>query len=395
MQGIGHYEFLTVYHEAVARFIGLSTPEEVLDARIEERLEWGGDPEIVWYPEKAHVNPSRRPSEAGHWEYYTEYDELEAHMNFGGDQEISMPERLTADELWTLRQRLRGTEREHATDSIRLLWIPDDLYDPPESDRAPSQGDIGLSEIVDRASDAEQLDRERVASEEPDPTPKSDSTQSSQDSTDATNGDPDGPHDQTGAIGKAEYWEVEAEGTKIVVDRSRAQVGSREDHLFTIYTRKGWCQYQRRHIFDWDDRIDVERLNNWRNQTMRPVFGPKRKTGPHEYTNEEIAHLRELGEKERGLRPPGGFEALGKEFERLFGVKRAGSAIGRKYREVYEAGKDSVEDESGRGLEKRSQPTDDGKEEDESSGSDDVVVSETEGAAEQDDEVRDSDDESY
>lgn len=85
--------------------------------------------------------------------------------------------------------------------------------------------------------------------------------------------------------------------------------------------------------FDWDDRIDLERLNNWRNQTMRPVFGPKRKTGPHEYTNEEIAHLRELGEKERGLRPPGGFEALGKEFERLFGVKRAGSAIGRKYRE--------------------------------------------------------------
>lgn len=158
-----------------------------------------------------------------------------------------MPERLTADQLWTLRERLRGTEREHATDSVRLLWIPDDLYDPPESDRAPSQGGIGLSEIVDRASDAEQLDRERVASEEPDPTPKSDSTQSSQDSTDATNGDPDGPHDQTGAIGKAEYWEVEAEGTKLVVDRSRAQVGSKEDHLFIIYTKKGWCQYQRRH----------------------------------------------------------------------------------------------------------------------------------------------------
>lgn len=27
MQGIGHYEFLTVYHEAVARFVGLSTPK--------------------------------------------------------------------------------------------------------------------------------------------------------------------------------------------------------------------------------------------------------------------------------------------------------------------------------------------------------------------------------
>jgi len=189
----------------------------VLQARIEGRLEWGGDPEIVWYPEKGHLNPSRHPSEAGHWEYYTEYDEQEAHINFGGDQEFPMPPRPTAQEFWKLRQALRNTARKHTTDRVRLLWIPDDLYDPPASDHASSQHP---AETVDPTVGTGEPGADKLALAETNLIPITDQVGSSQEQTDPTNGDQGGVRDHTGAVEKAEYWQIEADGVRIVIDRA-------------------------------------------------------------------------------------------------------------------------------------------------------------------------------
>jgi len=343
MQGIGHCEYLGSYNAALGMRMGFWTPEDLLHARLENQVARHGEPDIVWYPHPGHVNPSEQPPEPGHWEYLTLDDEHEAHINLGGQQDIPMPDSPIAEQIWGMRQGLRGTERGHVTDSIRLLWVPDDLYEP-SSDQSTST-DPAQARRQDTNTDADAVETGSEQANTAAANPAMVATGGTlQAASEPTNSDSGGRFDQTGTVGKAEYWATTtAHGTQIVNDRSPAHLGRREAHLLTVYSKKGWLHYSQRDTLDWNDQTQIEKLNQWRRVQQRSAFGYKRE-GAKSYSPKEIEHLREAARKSGGKRPEEGFKALGQKFGELYGTIRESSSVRRKYYALVEQDRQATKD---------------------------------------------------
>lgn len=326
--GLGEFEWLDDNVDQLrARALGYDSPVDVVMARENGALTVGiparDRPQVVYLPDRRYFNPREQPAGAGRWEYFTTGEGGSRDLaiaDFGGQDDVGGNPEPSAADIWALRQRnyrriANGDLDEDFTDTIDLVWIPG--FNPtmpvialpsPNDDQSP----LSDSETVPTV-DSDVID------------PKS-----------GLRHDPlnRGENDQTGTYGARRYQSRLINGSQYTVDRSRAHAGDVQPHKGWIVKADGtWAQWRNYGTLDWNNKIRVEKLNKWREQTYkRHDWDKKREINRPNYTEEEKDYLFDKIKAatrpgEQAKRPDGKIAALVKEFNRRFNADRDPTGI--------------------------------------------------------------------
>ncbi|OQN97591.1 hypothetical protein B0A48_16455 [Cryoendolithus antarcticus] len=278
--GPGRYRWLMTYDREMARRMGVTDPSVITSMRARGDPVFtsahgpGADPPVVWYSDRTYLNPTRQPSEPGHWEFQTPDAQEWAATQVGGSEEHGMPARPSASDIWNLRQRLLTRGAFNITHDMALVFVPDEQPD----DRSLTDGEVE----VDLGED------DRVFRYDP------------------TNGDgPGGENDQTGNPDNFYHDFIRFEdGTTIVCDRITAKKGDPQPHLFRAYGENGWSTYRRSADFDWNNAASIKSLKGWRDQRLRRYFGLKRTEDRPDYSGRDLKWLGKQYEEARDAGHP-------------------------------------------------------------------------------------------
>ncbi|OQO05947.1 hypothetical protein B0A48_10043 [Cryoendolithus antarcticus] len=267
--GVGRYAWLTPYDREMARRMGVTDPSTITltrsrrDAVFTSAHGPGTDPSVIWYSDRAFLNPPQQPSEPGHWEYQTPDAQEWAATQVGGSEDHGMPAWPSASDVWDLRQRLLTRGAFNITHDMALVFVPDEQPD----DRSLADGEVEV--------DVGEVDR--VFRYDP------------------TNGDgPGGENGQTGDPDTFYHdWIRFEDGTTIVCDRVTAKNGNSQPHLFRAYGENGWGTYPRSSGFDWNNAASIKALKAWREQRLRRYSGLKRTEARPDYSARDLKWLGE------------------------------------------------------------------------------------------------------
>nr|OQO08730.1 hypothetical protein B0A51_18389 [Rachicladosporium sp. CCFEE 5018] len=302
--GVGRYAWLTPYDREMARRMGVTDPSTITltrsrrDAVFTSAHGPGADPSVIWYSDRAFLNPAQQPSEPGHWEFQTPDAQEWAATQVGGSEDHGMPARPSASDVWDLRQRLLTRGAFNITHDMALVFVPDEQPD----DRSLADGEVEV--------DVGEVDR--VFRYDP------------------TNGDgPGGENDQTGDPDTFYHdWIRFEDGTTIVCDRVTAKKGNSQPHLFRAYGENGWGTYPRSSGFDWNNAASIKALKAWREQRLRRYFGLKRTEARPDYSARDLKWLGERYEEARGAghpsHPVGDWQKLVDDFNAFTNGQRRG-----------------------------------------------------------------------
>lgn len=344
--GDGHLDFL---HASDARRAvqmnyvdenGQPDPVQVSLARRRGELAVGtgsnAGPIVVFTPNPATLNPHHDPAGPGRWEFLTSDGPTSnrglAAINFGGSHGLlNYP---TAGQIRRLGQMFADDGREDLTAMIDLVWVA--------GEEAKDEDDAGVDPVLDAAPEPEEEPEDDSIAV---PFALGSNVRSSS-AVDApsfpaapgpagrpwepTNGDPGGPHDQTGGQWPDDYDSRPVRsGFYVTIDRARAQFDKEEPWKFWTWSAKGWRKWQHADTMDWKDKKKVSSLNKFREQTnQRAKWSPKRKQARPDYTKPERAWIMALVKDANGERPTMPLNEIAAEFVRRFPAFPPRSATG-------------------------------------------------------------------
>ena len=311
----GEWHWLEDADRLRAQNLGYATPIDVTVARANGQVENGLDtPNVLFYPNRAHVNPEEEPDSEGDWNFLTFAGDQSARtlawLQLGGQADFGFADTPypTARQVWEARRRRVAEDRDVGMfDGIDIVWstmeAADDASEPykePEEDEEDNSGSI----------DPDSIDKE-VFDEAP-----------PHYCHDPTNG---GEHDQTGAPDLHRYRTIKINGKKYTCDVSGAAVNRREPHKCSIPNAKGnWRQYMHAGKIDWKNQEDVKKLNSWRDQVFKRCGWPaKRSQKREDYTAGQKRFIFDFVDKNGG-KPPGRaqLKRIAEEFYRTFKQRR-------------------------------------------------------------------------
>lgn len=359
--GLGRLTFLDpTYDHQSAVELGFNTPNEVNNARMRGDLPHGfgtnAGPFVVFWPDRRFRNPIEQPQGHGTWRFLTEggedSDEGLAAINFGGSRDL--PDHPTAEQIYRLRELFVSEGREDLTAEIDLVWIPGDMDPNQPFMTTATQQQLFEMVVVSSPQPATPTPAGPHALDAPTP-PSAQSTGGLQ--HDPTNGQPGGPHDQTG--GENANYATRVEGTRrITIDRSRCHVNVVEPHKFWCYGARGWRKWTHAATMNWGDANKVAALNKHREQThQRGKWPALRTTAREDYTREQREWVMERVNETQGERPLQQIPDLLREFNRVFGATRSEtgmqSLVDRLRKEWHETGGQGLATRRGRGWAQR------------------------------------------
>lgn len=342
--GVGRLGFL---HESDAQralevghvdATGQPDAHQVILARRRGELAMGtgqnAGPIVVFQPNAATLNPREDPAGTGRWEFLTSDGPTSnrglAAINFGGSH--SLPNYPTAGQIRRLGQMFIDDGREDLTAMIDLVWVAgeeeeDEADVDPVLDAAPEPEDepeddspvvpFGLASNVRSSSAVGAPSSPAAPGQAGLP-------------WEPTNGDPGGPHDQTGGQWPDDYDSRPVRsGFYVTIDRARAQFDKEEPWKLWTWSAKGWKKWQHADAMDWKDKKKVSSLNKFREQTnQRAKWEPKRKEARPDYTKPERAWIMALVKDANGERPTMPLNEIAAEFVRRFPAFPPRSATG-------------------------------------------------------------------
>ncbi|TKA70117.1 hypothetical protein B0A55_06974 [Friedmanniomyces simplex] len=310
-----------------AQELGFTTPAQVELARFQDVFGSGmgvaAGPFTIWLSDRRYFNPQHEPDEIGRWEYHTSQgpfsDRGSAMVNFGGQDaygfgDVPLP---TARQIWQIRWDHYQRGEEDPTHEINLVWIPADM-DPDNTLASFATPPSSSATKFTKASDDD--DNEAFGGH----------ALGQRDSNSGELHDPlnRGENNRTGDNGAA-YHTRRINDRVFTVDRSRAYKDTKQMHKSWIVTRKGaWQQWSGAKDLNWTSKDAVEKLNKWKEQTMkRNGWPPKRDDVRESYTKEQTGWLNTKVQAPANGELQDAIKKITADFNKRFGQKRSETGI--------------------------------------------------------------------
>lgn len=289
-------------------------------------------PVVIFRPNPDLRNPRDDPQGPGRWEFLTSDGPTSnrglAAINLGGSN--GLPTYPNARQIRLLGQMLVADGRVDLTAMIDIVWVAGEEDNEPGVDPvldappAPEEEqNVVPSHPVSAIRDPPRTNS--VSSPAPIPAagqsaPPNDVSGQPAIPHEPTNGNPSGPHDQTGQWAK--YETGNSRGQRITIDRSRAWVGYPEPHKLWTFGSRGWKRWLHADTMDWSDKKKVGNLNKHREQAnQRAHWNPLRKQARTDYTFEENTFVMDMVKQANGERPKMPIGDIAREFNSRFGAR--------------------------------------------------------------------------
>ncbi|KAF2158535.1 hypothetical protein M409DRAFT_61578 [Zasmidium cellare ATCC 36951] len=336
LSGLGAWEWLDADVDIpAAQVLGFQQPSDVAVAVQRGHLRTGraeyDAPSVVWQPDMRYFNPDVEPAEPGIWEFLSDAAREKARDDLGGQDAFGLADSPdpNAYEIWQIRQYFKlfsadsGSQHD-PTAEIDLVWI---LAGPGEAAEVQVAGPVVAGAQEEPTAPTPQI--QPVIPGEVDASHGFDNTTGL--AHEPLN---HGENNQTASDGRGSYSTRLINGKKITLDRARAHpiLGASTPQLHRLWTYTNCGKWQRYPEtggkIDWADKVSVEKLNKWRQQSeKRNQWAPKRVLPREQYTQEQRAWVFGFVEENGGGRPRQGGAELCRQFNEKFGAQRQQKAI--------------------------------------------------------------------